>query len=230
MWVDQPVLISVGGKASAALSSPGLRYSVSMSYPRWCEFSGIWWNSPSLPLYHRWKGGTVWSSWTSWPPLFYDQVVVQTPLSQMLYLLSVVCLIIVSCKSFYSGVSSELHYGVGGVDEGTVVGREDYGWRCQVPYPDILWSVSKKVHNPRAEWGGKIQVDEFLNQFMEDYGVKGRAVSWHGTHGTQVRPLSFSYHNTFGRHCYCEVILRIKGLFPSWGVKDFAYLLVCWFP
>lgn len=60
----------------------------------------------------------------------------------------------------------------------------------------ILTFCGLKVHNPQTDLG-KIQVNEFMNQFMGDYGVKGRAVSWHGT---QVRPLSFSYHNTFGRN------------------------------
>lgn len=87
-----------------------------------------------------------------------------------------------------------MNYGVGGVDGSTVVGREgeegrtehaalqdtyvqDYSWRCEVPYPNIPWSFSKKVHNPCTEWGGKMQVEEFLNQYMGDYGVNSS--SWY---------------------------------------------------
>ena len=49
-----------------------------------------------------------------------DQIDVQTPLDQMLDLLSVVCLLIVRYKSHY--FIGKLHYSVRGVDGGAVIG------------------------------------------------------------------------------------------------------------
>ena len=59
-----------------------------------------------------------------------DQIIVRTPLDLMSDLLSVVCLLIVGCKSHYGGVISKPHYSVRGVDGVEVIGEESEEGLC----------------------------------------------------------------------------------------------------
>ncbi len=101
-----------------------------------------------------------------------DQVVIRTPLDQILNLFIIVCLVVSRYQTHYSGVLGKLHHIIRGVYRCTVMCKEgEKGWtedatlrysciqgksrRNIITHPDILWSVCEKVQNPWTEFGGE---------------------------------------------------------------------------